>query len=141
MKNNKYIMLICIFVVIVGLVCFFLFKKNKNTDNSENTDNNASLVEHIEDLVELEDLDEITVVSARIEKIDSVYSIFVKIKNNTHEKIGEQDLLLTIKDKDGNELLSTPVRGIVGIDVGEETEFQTMTKVDIRNAKTYIVSK
>ena len=141
MKINKHV-LIEIVCVSMAVICFtigiILIKKDSNTNK---TDNQNSGVEHIEELVEVDDVDEITVVDARIEKIDTIYSVFVKIKNNTHEKIEEQDLLLTIKDTDGNELLSTYVRGVSSIDIGEETEFQTMTEVDITNAATYIVSK
>ena len=86
-------------------------------------------------------INEITVISSRIEKLGKIFSIYVKIKNNTNEVIENSNLKLTVYDKNNNVILVSNIENIKKLDIGSDVEFQVSSEKDMSEAVKYVVEK
>lgn len=159
MKNNKRMfIMICILIAIVILIVILsvnIFKKdNKNGEENQieqgsYKDTNIEWVKEwsdgtqvnvSDDIIGTKDFEGLTLQETQLTSNENKTDLIIRVKNNTDEDIPIKLVVVTLLDKDGNEIVK--LNGIINpTKAGEETQTYISSSMNYTNAYSYKIEE
>lgn len=138
-KNKKplLIALIVVLVLIVLLTIYFGFAKKNET--SINTGEKVTAIT-AEGIVKEETLEGLKFSNVVLIKKDKMYTMTIDVNNPTNQEVSVNSVNITLKDKNGTELIT--LLGYIGdpLKAGETRTITSVTSVDLSKAVTKEIS-